>query len=141
MSIYRKFDAMRLPSNDLYASSRYVPTPPVERAVTPAPSPAQTEQHKRRRKAEPSNVPLPRTFAWVEGLPSSVQPTALVRQYARIANVVAATWGDPKAFNSYMNSLINDDRGGRKGFPADTLRELLALRNYHAVLNAGKLSI
>ena len=79
---------------------------------------------------------LPRTLRWVESLPSGVKPTALLRQYARIANEFAATWDDSSALNRYINSLFGNDRGTRKGFPPDILRELLALREYHNMLDA-----
>jgi len=125
---------MRLPPNDVYA--RIEPSSkPLESSVTPQ-DPSHEEKRKRRRKAAPANAPLPRTLNWIESLPSSVKPTALLRQYARIANVLAATWEDPKALGSYMNCLLRDDRGNRKGFPPDILRELLALREYHATLAA-----
>lgn len=81
-------------------------------------------------------MPLPRTVNWVEGLPSGVKPTALLRQYARIANVLAATWDDPKALSSYMDCLFRADRPNRKGLPPDILCELLALQEYHATLDA-----
>jgi hypothetical protein len=137
LSIYRKFDAMRLPSNDVYAHTG-PSSKQLESAVTPPQQPSQGEEQerKRQRKAAPANVPLPRTLSWAEDLPSSVKPTALLRQYARIANVFAATWNDPKALNSYMNCLLRDDRGNRKGLPPDILREVLALREYHATVNA-----
>jgi hypothetical protein len=136
LSIYRKFDAMRLPSNDVYAhtepSSKQLESP-----VTPPQKPSHGEEQERKshRKAAPANVPLPRTLNWVKDLPSSVKPTALLRQYARIANVFAATWNDPKALTSYMNCLLRDERGNRKGLPPDILREIRALREYHATLN------
>lgn len=126
---------MRLPSNDVYA--RTGPSSKrLESSVTPPQHPSHGEDRTGRRKAVPANVPLPRTLNWVEGLPSSVKPTTLLRQYARIANVFAATWDDPKALSSYMDSLLRDTRGNRKGFPPDVLRELLALREHHASLNA-----
>jgi hypothetical protein len=31
---------------------------------------------------------------WIASLPADVQPTALLRHYARIANVIAAVWYD-----------------------------------------------
>jgi hypothetical protein len=124
---------MRLPSNDVYA--RTGPSSKrLDSSVTPTQHPSREEERKGRRKAAPANVPLPRTLNWVEGLPSSVKPTALLRQYARIANVFAATWNDPEALSSYMNCLLGDDRGNRKGLPPNILRELLALREYHATL-------
>jgi hypothetical protein len=140
MSIYRKYDAMRLPSNDVYASSRHSSKSLAERPSAPIPDATQRQDRKRGRKAAPANVPLPRTLAWVESLPPSVKPAALLRQYARIANVLAAAWDDPKATSSYMNCLFRDDRGDRRGFPPDVLRELMALREYHTTFDAEKLS-
>ena len=140
MSIYRKYDAMRLPSSDVYATSRDSSKPLDERPSMPPQEATQRQDRKRGRKAAPANVPLPRTLAWVESLPSSVKPVALLRQYARIANVLAAAWDDPKATSSYMNCLFRDDRGDRRGFPPDVLRELMALREYHTTLDAEKLS-
>ena len=139
LSIYRKFDAMRLPSSDVYARSE-PSSNQLERTVTSLQHSSLGEEHTRRRKAQPANVALPRTMKWVEGLPSSVKPTALLRQYARIANVLAATWEDPQALNSYMGCLCGNDRGNRKGLPPDVLCELLALQDYYATLDAEELS-
>ena len=130
MSIYRKFDAMRLPSNDVYARVGAAATRPVGPVEPP-----QGPKHEHRRKALPANVPLPRTLKWVESLPSDVKPTALLRHYARIANVLAAAWDDPKAVSSYMDCLFSDERGDRKGFPRDVSLELLGLREYHVKLH------
>jgi hypothetical protein len=130
LSIYRKFEAMRLPSNDVYARVGASATRPAGSVGSP-----QGPKHEHRRKAVPANAPLPRTLKWVEGLPSSVKPTALLRHYPRIANVLAAAWDDPKAVSSYMDCLFRDERGDRKGFPTDISSELLALREYHATLN------
>ena len=41
-----------------------------------------------------ANTPLRRTLTWVAGLPPDVQPTALAGHFARIANLIAASWGD-----------------------------------------------
>jgi hypothetical protein len=141
LSIYRKFEAMRLPSSDVYAHTE-PSSKQLESAVTPPqrPSPGEEQERKSHRKAAPANVPLPRTLNWLEDLPSSVKPTALLRHYARIANVFAATWNDPKALSSYMNCLLRDDRGNRKGLPPDILREIRALREYHATINAAQSS-
>jgi len=99
MSIYRKFDAMRLPSSDLYARREPASKQP-ESSVTLPQDSSREEEYKRRRKAQPVNVPLLRTLDWVERLPPGVKPTALLLQYARIANVIAATWDDQNAFGS-----------------------------------------
>lgn len=123
---------MRLPSNDVYARTG-PSSKPLERSVA---SPQENAEDRRRRKAVPANMPLPRTLAWVQGLPASVKPTAVLRHYARIANVLAAAWDDPKAVGSYMDCLLRDDRGNRKGFPPDVHGELLALRDYRSTLDA-----
>jgi hypothetical protein len=89
------------------------------------------EEHQHLRKATPTNVPLRRTLEWLKSLPPDVQPFAVVRRYARVANLIAATWEDSKAFHAYMESLLTDKRGNRKGFPPDVLAELLALQRHY----------
>jgi hypothetical protein len=139
VSIYRKFDAMRLPSNDLYARRESASKQP-ESSVTSPQDSSREDEYKRRRKAQPVNVPLLRTLDWVQRLPLSVKPAALLRQYARIANVIAATWDDQSAFGSYIDCLFRNDRGNRKGLPADVLLELQTLREYRATFDAEDVS-
>ena len=91
------------------------------------------EDYKHLRKLAPANAVLPATLRWVASLPSEIRPVALLRQYPRIANLIAATWADSRALDTYMRSLMTDERGNRQGFPADVLRELgtLALQRSH----------
>jgi hypothetical protein len=89
------------------------------------------DQHKRLRKAPPINRPLLRTLMWLADLPHDIQPITLLRRYARIANLIAAAWGDPKCFRVYMESLFTDKRGNRRGFPPDVLSDLIALQRYY----------
>ena len=89
------------------------------------------DEHQHLRKATPVNRPLHRTLMWVASLPHDIQPTALLRRYARIANLIAAAWGDRKCFGTYMESLFTDNRGDRQGFPPDVLSELVALQRYY----------
>jgi hypothetical protein len=88
------------------------------------------EAFKHLRKNQPANIALPKTKAWFETLPSKVQPSALMRQFPRIANLIAAAWDDLVQFETYMDSLLTDNRGGRKGFPSDVIAELRALAIY-----------
>ena len=133
MSVYRKFD--RLPSSDMYALRAKRETPAPSQATSPRGA-LPSEDHERLRKAAPASEPLARTLEWVASLPADVQPTALLRHYARIANVIAAIWRDSKSLQSYMDCLFTDDRGDRHGFPPDVLHELLALREYYDSLGA-----
>lgn len=95
------------------------------------------EEYKHLRNAVPADKPLPRTLKWVATLPPNVQPTALLRQYARIANVIAATWWHPTSLRSYLDCLFSDNRGNRRGFPPEVLNELIALKRYHDSIKAG----
>ncbi|HXX84262.1 MAG TPA: hypothetical protein VEN29_09790 [Casimicrobiaceae bacterium] len=95
------------------------------------------EEYKHLRRAEPACKVLPRTLKWVASLPPNVQPTSLLRHYARIANVIAAAWRHTSSLHSYMDDLLGDKRGARQGFPPEVLRELVALKRYHDSLEAS----
>jgi hypothetical protein len=94
------------------------------------------EEHQHQRSAAPAEKPLPRTLRWVASLPPKVRPTALLRRYARIANVIAATWGHPTSLRSYMDCLFSATRANRRGFPLEVVSELIALKRYHDNLYA-----
>jgi hypothetical protein len=87
------------------------------------------------RKGEPANVLLPRTLTWAARLAPGIQPHALMRRFARIANSLAADWEHPATTYAYLNSLLIDKRPGRKGFPAEIVAELLALRRHYLDLH------
>jgi hypothetical protein len=55
----------------------------------------------------------------------------LVRQFPRIANVVARAWNDATEIQAVLDDLLIDRRGGRQGFPLDVTEELLVLRDYY----------
>lgn len=135
MSLYRTFG--KVPTNDVYADK-------VKRAEEPRPAappspvidtsrPQEATQYKR--KGEPVNVVLPRTREWAESLPQDLRPTALLRAFPRVANMIAAAWTDSAATSTYMDELLVDCRGRRQGFPADVMDELVALRTYYAGLH------
>lgn len=92
----------------------------------------QTSQRdpRRLRQASQFNLPLPTARRWVALLPGEIQPRALLRTYPRIANIMAALWGNRESFEKYLNDLLIDQRGNRQGFPPDVHIELLNLRDY-----------
>ena len=44
---------------------------------------------------------------------------------------MAALWDDQASCESFMDDLLTDKRGGRKGFPLDVAQEIASLRDYH----------
>jgi hypothetical protein len=90
------------------------------------------------RKAIPNDALLPTTVSWAARLPVEVRPMQLMKQFARVANRVAATWRDAGAFYDCIGDLLIDRRGGRRGFPAEVSRELFLLRDYFEALEARR---
>lgn len=136
MTIYRTSD--RYPQSDVHTIR------PVAKRLAPRVGTSaigvQPDKYQHLRKAAPVNRPLFGTLTWVASLPPDVKPIALVRDYARIANLVAAAWGDQKSFAGYMESLLTDQRGNRRGFPPDVLSELVALYRYHEAVKEAHLT-
>jgi hypothetical protein len=83
------------------------------------------------RKTRPVNYMLPMSMEWLRRLPKEVRPMALATQYPRIANLLALEWNKPAACCAYFDALLVDNRGKRKGFPADVHRDLRTLRDYY----------
>ena len=111
---------------DVYPRARK--TPPGQSRPKQASEAPGTCEHLR--KGTPANSAFPRTLRWADELPPRVKPVALMRQFPRIANLIAAAWDDLVQFEVYMDSLLTDKRGGRKGFPTDVMAELSALDIY-----------
>jgi hypothetical protein len=87
----------------------------------------------RKRMAVPKNELLDPTLKWAASLPRNVQPLALMRQFPRLANQLAASWSDTPSVRLCLEGLLVDHRGGRQGFPPDVLRELLSLELYYEI--------
>ncbi|MBI3901339.1 MAG: type II/IV secretion system protein [Nitrosomonadales bacterium] len=60
-------------------------------------------------------------------------PTAMAQDFARVLANIELHWGGQEAIQ-YFNSLLLDDREGRKGFPQDILREIALLKQVHDFL-------
>jgi len=132
MSIYRKFAAET--KNEVFATT--VTEPNKDLAAVSGTAAAREEAERAKRgKGVPVESPLPRTFQWIAKLPREVQPIELLRQFGRIANMLAMNWNDPEATFAYFDQLLVDRRGNRKGFPAEVSSELLRLRSYYTGLN------
>ena len=70
---------------------------------------------------------------WVIGLPPPLRPHAVCEQFPRVANAIAAAWADKALSLQVLDHMINDYRGGRRGFPDAVQRELAALHAHQSV--------
>lgn len=83
---------------------------------------------QRRRKPEPTDRALTgAAIDWLIKLPADVRPRALSEQFPRVANVLAQAWYDGAQGDALLRRLLVDDRGGRRGFPAQVEAELRRL--------------
>ncbi|MGZ3157758.1 MAG: hypothetical protein ACXU7D_00825 [Burkholderiaceae bacterium] len=69
-------------------------------------------------------------MAWLAQLPPEVRPRALAIQYPRIFNKIAELWARPLLCEKYLDELLMDERGTRKGFPPDVATELTVLKTH-----------
>jgi hypothetical protein len=119
MSIYRE---MRYQTGDVHAA----------RLAGDAQRDRDEDRYREMRRSAPAETLLPGTSAWATRLPPQLRPRALLDRYPRVANLVAATWSDARAFETYMESLLTDKRGHRRGFPPEVQRELASLALAHS---------
>lgn len=61
-----------------------------------------------------------------KGPPQLVQVQAAIEDYPRISTRIQQLWGSPEC-EGYLNNLVIDTRGNRKGFPPAVMEELLYL--------------
>jgi hypothetical protein len=66
--------------------------------------------------------------AWLESLLPEAWPGYLCQYFPRIANRLALCWADPELTVRLLDEFFLDRRGTRRGFPAEALDELMALR-------------
>ncbi len=69
---------------------------------------------------------------WLFKLPKEILPKTLARQYPRIINQIADRWERPEACLKYLDQLLIDERGTRKGFPKKIVFELSRMKVYLA---------
>ena len=130
-SIYRTL-TNRVPKSDVHCVERHSIGPEIgehEPAATPP-----EEDWSSRRRATPAEHLLPATLSWLASLPLSIQPAATRDAFPRVANTLSLLWHRPDALREYLDELLIDKRGGRRGFPLAVLEELHALNDYHATL-------
>jgi hypothetical protein len=88
----------------------------------------------RRRGALPSDRALTGTaMDWVVALPPTIRPHTTCEQFPRVANAIADSWEDVLLCARVLDHMLNDYRGGRRGFPATVRDELSSLMDHQQV--------
>ncbi len=68
--------------------------------------------------------------------PRSGKPCAIEEKHPRLVSRITGLWPTQECVN-FVDSLIIDDRGGRQGFDADVMEEVLLLKEMLIELNPG----
>ncbi len=61
-----------------------------------------------------------------QSAPTTCKARAAIESHPHLLQPLTTLWGHPE-FDRYVSRLLVDDRGGRKGFAADVVEELLFL--------------
>ena len=69
--------------------------------------------------------------------PRSGKPCAIEEKHPRLVSRITGLWPTQECVN-FIDSLIIDDRGGRQGFDADVMEEVLLLKEMLIELNPGE---
>jgi hypothetical protein len=86
---------------------------------------------QQRRKPVPTDRALTgAAMDWVIKLPPALRPHATCEHFPRVVNAIASCWADNSYSVQVLDHMINDYRGGRRGFPAVVQQELAALLSY-----------
>ncbi len=60
-------------------------------------------------------------------------PKRLAREFPHVFDVISLLWGNPE-MGVYFDRLLLQDRDDRRGFPAEVVNEVFALREFHDTL-------
>lgn len=70
------------------------------------------------------------TLDWVISLPMHIRPKQICDRHPRIANSLAAVWSDRTACLAMLQSLLDDGRARRRGFPVVLRHEIQCLVDF-----------
>lgn len=82
------------------------------------------------RRDQPNEALKTETLRWLDNLPVAVRPKSLPVDIPRIANSICERWNKPKSCLEYLEDLVIDHRGNRKGFPGNNAIEIATLKDF-----------
>jgi len=85
-------------------------------------------ESKRRPRLPTDRALVGRTLDWILALPAAARPKKLADSSPRIANAIAERWDEPMRASAYIDDLLTDRRGGRRGLPPEVKEELELLQ-------------
>lgn len=80
---------------------------------------------------------LESTYHWFAKLPTELKPWELARYFPRVTNQLAEIWSRPVDCAKFLGQLLLDDRGSRKGFPENVVREIMSLQSHLEMMSAN----
>jgi hypothetical protein len=87
---------------------------------------------KRRKPVVTDRALTGQAMDWVMGLAPALRPHAACEQFPRVVNAIASSWTDNALSLQVLAHMINDYRGGRRGFPESVRLELAALHAHQS---------
>lgn len=102
------------------------------RQAPDAETPADAWARMRAPQKEPDRVLVSDTHLWLRRIPSRLHPKHLCRYHPRLANRLVQCWGDRERLEQFMDDLLIDRRGGRRGLTQRVVGELEDLERFHA---------
>jgi len=106
------------------------------------PGPARDDWSRRRAPRRPNDVVLQSdTHVWLRSIPTPSHPKQLCLHHPHLANRLAKAWGDAGLVQKFMDDVLIDKRGHRKGLSERVRMELQRLERLHVtrVHTAAKL--
>jgi len=67
----------------------------------------------------------------LDKLPEDIRPKVTAEKYPRVVNKLGTLWKRPDEFVEYLDELLVDKRGKRKGFPLSVALELASVKDHY----------
>jgi hypothetical protein len=82
------------------------------------------------RREQPREPLADATIRWLAGLPDALRPHVLPIRFPHMANALCRHWADQDGCRTYLDELLIDNRGNRRGLPIEVAEELASLKDY-----------
>jgi hypothetical protein len=67
----------------------------------------------------------------LDKLPEDIRPNLTAEKFPRVVNKLGTLWKRPDEFVEYLDELLVDKRGKRKGFPLSVALELASVKDHY----------